>query len=149
MKRTYFKNNPQTRIKIAKAIYAMSKSAYCSKMLLKSKLQQEDLVLSREKLQQVWNNLVNRQVVREEKGLYKWNGNLNIWSDIDQAVQQVVPLLNEKTSLRIRKSKEVKKEESSIVVINPFANFSDKSLADELRNRGWDVTCQKNVIVTL
>lgn len=142
--RTYFKNNPQTRIKIAKAIYAMSKSTYCSKMLLKSKLQQEDLVLSREKLQQVWNNLVNRQVVRKEKGLYKWNGNLNIWSDIDQAVQQVVPLLNEKTSLRIRKLKEVKKEESS-VVIDPFANFSDKSLVDELRNRGWEVTCQRMV----
>ncbi len=147
MKRTYFKNNNQTRIKIAKAIYAMSKSSYCSKMLLKSKLQQEDLVLSGAKLQQIWNNLVNRHVVRKERGLYKWNGNLDIWSDIDQAVKQVVPLVNEKTSLR--KPKEVKKEESSIVVIDPFANFSDEDLVNELRNRGWSVTCQKNVIVTL
>ena len=146
MKRTYFKNNPATRIIIAKGIYAMSKSSYCSKTLLKAKLQQEGLSLSGAKLQQIWNNLVNRHVVRKERGLYKWNGNLDIWSDIDQAVKQVVPLVNEKTSLR---SKEVKKEESSIVVIDPFANFSDEELKAELMHRGWSVTCQKNVIVTL
>lgn len=143
--RTYFKNNHQTRIKIAKAIYAMSKFSYCSKALLDTKLRQEDLSISGAKLQQIWNNIVNRHIVRKEKGVYKWNGNLDIWSDIDQAVKQVVPLVNEKTSLR---SKEVKKEES-IVVIDPFANFSDEELKAELIHRGWSVTCQKNVVVTL
>lgn len=148
MGRNYFKNNSQTRIIIAKAIYAMSKSSYCSKMLLKSKLQQEGLSLSGAKLQQIWNNLVNRHVVRKEKGLYIWNGNVNIWSDIDQAVKQVIPLLNEKTSLR-KISKEVRKEEQVVVNTNPFTNFKDEDLVNELRNRGWNVTCQRNVIVTL
>lgn len=145
--RHYFKNNHSTRIKIAKAIYAMSKASCCSKTLLKAKLQQEDLSLSGAKLQQIWNNLVNRQIVRKEKGLFRWNGNLNVWSDIDQAVKQVIPLVSEKTSLR--KRKEVKKEESTIVVINPLANFSDEDLVSELRTRGWSVQCQKNVIVAL
>lgn len=145
--RTYFKNNQPTRIIIAKAIYAMSKSTYCSKALLKQKLLQEGLSLSGAKLQQIWNNIVNRNIVRKEQGLFRWNGNLDIWSDIDQAVKQVIPLVNEKTSLR--KPKEVVKKEESIVVINPFANFSDEELVSELRNRGWSVTCQKNVIVTL
>lgn len=146
--RTYFRNNHQTRIIIAKAIYAMSKSTYCSKALLKAKLLQEGLSLSGAKLQQIWNNIVNRGIVRKEQGLFRWNGNLDIWSDIDQAVKQVVPLVNEKTSLR-KTSKEVKKEESSIVVIDPFVNFSDEDLVSELRSRGWSVTCQRNVVVTL
>lgn len=145
--RTYFKNNQSTRIIIAKAIYAMSKSSYCSKALLKSKLQQEGLSLSGAKLQQIWNNIVNRNIVRKEQGLFRWNGNLDIWSDIDQAVKQVIPLVNEKTSLR--KPKEVVKKEESVVIIDPFTNFSDEDLVNELRNRGWSVTCQKNVIVTL
>lgn len=143
----HFKNNIQNRRKLATAIFNLHKSTLVDINLFKSKIEEQDLEIGREKLYAIWNQLIFRNTIRKEKSLYRWNGDINLWSNIDEATKQVEAILPHTVKKQHKKSFKV-----AVPIDNKLfpqlQSINDKALVEELRRRGWNITASRQVTVT-
>ena len=141
-----FKNNIQNRRKLATAIFNLHKSTLVDINLFKSKIEEQDLEIGREKLYAIWKQLISRNTIRKEKSLYRWNGDINLWSNIDEATKQVEAILPHTVKKQGKKGFRVALQIDKL--LPQLQAFSDKTLAEELRRRGWNITASRQVTVT-
>ena len=131
----------QNAIKMAKAINSLKKHPYISVLLFKNRLADEDLFPSSEKLYAMWNYMIQNNTVRKvNRREYHWNGSVDLWNDPDKANAYCLNLLK----------LPCKKIKITVPVITPvIKSFSDGVIVQELRDRGWSVTCSKQVTTTV
>lgn len=139
-----FKNNIENRRKLATAIFNLHKSTVVDINLFKSKLQEQGLDMGKEKLYSIWKQLISRNTIRKEKTLYRWNGDINLWGNIDEAVKQVEAILPH----TVKKSKVKTTVQRTNISFPQLKAFNDKTLAEELRARGWTVSASRQVTIT-
>ena len=143
----HFKNNVQNRRKLATAIFNLHKSTLVDINLFKSKIEEQDLEIGREKLYAIWKQLISRNTIRKEKSLYRWNGDINLWSNIDEATKQVEAILPHTVKKQGKKNFKV-----AVPIDNKLfpqlQSISDKALVEELRRRGWNITAARQVTIT-
>ena len=143
----HFKNNVQNRRKLATAIFNLHKSTLVDINLFKSKIEEQDLEIGREKLYAIWKQLISRNTIRKEKSLYRWNGDINLWSNIDEATKQVEAILPYTVKKQCKKDFKVAVP-IDIKLFPQLQSISDKALVEELRRRGWNITAARQVTIT-
>lgn len=139
--RTRIQANMPTAIKVAKAIAAMRKHNFVSSKLLRNKLLEQGVECGKDKLYRIWNYLINNKTITKvSKKEYHWNGSLAIWENPDKANAYCLQMLKESKTGPIAKVVEA---------VNDLTSIDAKVLVEELRNRGWEVKCSKQITMDL
>ena len=127
-------------IKCAKAISSLQKHNFVNIVLLKNRLEEHGVTMGKNKLYKIWKYLIkNHTITKVNRNEYHWNGSLLIWNDPDKANAYCLQML------------QTTKTGSQVVVekLDPIKTIKDEDLAAELRSRGWEVQCYKQVTVNI